>query len=235
MYNIQLLDKKEIAQNTAQFSFEKPADFVFQAGQYVSMKIEGKHVDKKGSFRSFSIASAPYEKTLDFSMRKSESAFKQNLFALPIGGEVEITPAVGKSILPELSVYQNIVFLVGGVGITPARSMLHQAQYDQRPEKFYLFNSNRTPDSAPFRDEFFGSDAEKYTIDCTIINTITDEDVSWEGERGYITDDMIQKHVDNLASSRFYVVGTAGFITAMKEMLLATGIPQENIIFDNFG
>lgn len=240
MQQIALKEKREVAQDTLLYTFERPEDFTFCAGQYVTLKvIKTSYKDEKGDFRAFSIASAPYQKNvLEFIMRRSESAFKKNLESLEPGETVSVTPAVGKCILSSPNEKNVFVFLVGGVGITPARSMILEAAYEKRPGRFYLFNSNRIPESSPFLEDFAAIE-EGGNIRLTVVNTMTDIDkskVSWSGEEGYIDAEKVKKYVEeDLGECTFYLVGTSGFIKAMKGMLESEGVKEEQVHVDNFG
>jgi ferredoxin-NADP reductase len=237
MISIALKEKKEVAENTLLYTFERPKDFLFLAGQYVSMKVTKKPFqDDRGDFRSFSIASPPYQKDiLEFAMRRGESAFKKNLESLEVGESVEITPAVGKCIFGDPDAEKGIVFLVGGVGVTPARSMLLQANFEKRPEQFFLFDSNRRVEDAPFLDEFSALD----NIDLTRIYTMSDQNLSkmpWSGELGRIDRKMIQKYVTmDWGKCTFYIVGIGVFVQAMRELLTTEGVAVEKILSDDFG
>ena len=66
-YTVKLKDRKEIAAGTLAFSFEKPADFTFKAGQFVQMTLlDPPETDAEGNRRDFSIASAPHEEDQHF-------------------------------------------------------------------------------------------------------------------------------------------------------------------------
>lgn len=237
MIPIVLATKREIARETILYVFERPKDFSFCAGQYVSIKVLfTPFKDDRGDFRAFSIASAPSQNdVLEFAMRKSNSAFKKNLDSLAIGGFAEMTPAVGKCILPETYLNRKIVFLVGGVGITPVRSILFEAMRNRRPETFFLFFSNRSVVDAPFFEEMKGWNAE-HAINLSIIHTITESDDVWRGERGYIDVEKVQKYVGGeWGDCLFYIVGTSGFVEAMRSMLEQRGVSEDKMLSDDFG
>lgn len=60
-----LKDRKEVAEGTMAFRFEKPSGWTFKAGQYLDMTLlDPSEMDSEGNLRSFSIASAPHEETL---------------------------------------------------------------------------------------------------------------------------------------------------------------------------
>ncbi len=237
MIQIRLREKREVAEDTLLYVFDRPNNFSFLAGQYVSMKVIKKSFqDERGDFRSFSIASPPYkEDVLEFAMRRSESAFKKNLESLEVGEYVEITQAVGKCVFGEPDPEKGIVFLVGGVGVTPARSMLLQAEYEKRPEKFFFFNSNRYPESAPFLEEF----DQLNKINIVRVYTMTDRNLPgkpWSGERERVNREMLKRYVHmDLTRCTFFIVGIGMFVQAVRDMLLGEGVSLGQIFSDDFG
>ena len=61
-----LKDRKEVAEGTMAFRFEKPSGWAFKAGQYLDMTLlNPSETDSEGNVRSFSIASAPSRRNLD--------------------------------------------------------------------------------------------------------------------------------------------------------------------------
>jgi ferredoxin-NADP reductase len=230
-YTIKLKIKEEIAENTWIFTFEKPIDFQFQAGQYIFMEIlEKRFSDERPNFRAFSIASAPQDDFLNFIMRASESAFKKNIVAMEVGEEIKIKGPIGNFFLPKEE-NEEIVFLVAGVGITPIRSILRQENYFQSKRKITLFYSNRNLKSASLYQEMADFTLKNYRC----INTITQDCSGWNGECGRIDEKLLNKYLDDVKKSLYYVVGTKEFIKAMENVLLSIGIEKEKIIFDNFG
>jgi ferredoxin-NADP reductase len=232
-YTIKLTGKREVADQTVAFTFEKPQDFVFQAGQYVVMTLpELAFPDTRRGIRSLSIASAPYEEELMFAMRITESGFKQTLNAMAIGGEVTITQAIGHFVLDESE--RPVVFLIGGIGITPARSILRQAAHDTSKRPFFLFYSNRHPEDASFADEL----QEFPTLNYRCIDTLTNQEAAdrceWQEERGYICDTMLHKYIKGIENPWYYIVGSSTFANAMMTMLAGMGVEKESIKQDPF-
>ncbi len=122
-----LFAREEIARDTSVFWFEKPADFTFRAGQYTVLRLPNlSEPDPQGPVRSLSICSAPHEERLGFALRNTQSPFKKALWAMQPGEEASITPVIGKFVL-EATETRPLVFIVGGIGITPVRSILKEA------------------------------------------------------------------------------------------------------------
>lgn len=238
MANFQLKFKKkeQVADGTWSFYFEKPADFQFKAGQYVALVLPRLVApDKRGPVRSLSICSAPFEEDLMFTVRITDSGFKQSLMALEPGEIAQATKPVGHFTLSHASDGKPIVFIVGGIGITPVRSILLQAAYDKSDRCFTLFYSNRTTKDAAFHDELGSIPLPN----CTYVYTFSQETASCAGkneERGYICEDMLKKYLslEEIEENWYYLVGAPAFIEAMEKMLGGMGIAPERIVNDPF-
>ena len=121
--------------------------------------------------RAFSIASSPHEETLMVATRIRDTAFKRVLSAMPLGSVVKIEGPSG-----DLTLHNNVkrtaVFLAGGIGITPFRSIVCRAAKEKLPHRIFLFYSNRRPEDAPFLDELQALQEENPNY--TLIATMTE-------------------------------------------------------------
>ena len=106
------------------FYLEKPEGFDFIAGQYMTVSLfNPPETDDEGDSRFLSIASAPYEKYLMVATRIRDTAFKRVLKNLLVGSEIKIAGPDGSFYLPQKS-FRPVVFLIGGIGITPVFSII---------------------------------------------------------------------------------------------------------------
>jgi len=230
-YTTKLLQKNEIAKNTYQLIIQKPENFSFAPGQFMFLDFnEPKFTDDRPTFRAMSIASSPYEDYLMFVMRGSESAFKRNVIAMNEGDEILIKGPMGHVALPA-GISQPLVFIVAGVGITPARSMLKHEEKNKSQRNVTLLYANKTKDSIALYDELKNINLIKYKP----VFTLTREEGEWDGERGRINREMIEKYVDDIENSMYYIVGTKVFTESMKKILEEMNIDKEHMQFDNFG
>jgi ferredoxin-NADP reductase len=233
-HNVPLRQKEQVAEGTMAFHFHKPADFQFKAGQYINVTlVEPLETDAEGNTRSFSIASAPFETDLTVATRMRDTAFKRVLKTMPSGTEVSIAGPFGSFTLREKS--RAAVFLAGGIGITPFRSMLLQAAREKPPRRLFLFYSNRRPEDAPFLEELLLLEAK--TDGIRIVGTMTDMQKSrrpWQGEIGYINREMLAKYVGDLAVPIYYSAGPPGLVAAMRKMLSEAGINEDDIVTEEF-
>lgn len=235
---VTLQSKRLIAAGTQLLVFTKPAGYTFVAGQYVALSVPEKAgivLDARGLARSFSIASAPYEEYLYFSMRHSSSAFKRTCWALVPGDQARVTDAVGTFVTPPLDVDHErvLVFLVGGIGITPVRSILKQAEYDKSPKQFTLLSANRSLGDAAFHEELAGLSLEHFCY-VTVLSQSEAPCQATNDERGYICESLIQKYVTDVPGSLYYIVGSPQFIEAMERVLDTLGVPREGRRKDPF-
>ncbi len=233
-HTITLKEVKDVADGTKMFLFSKPTGFTFLPGQYVAMRItELVAPDSKNGVRSLSIASAPSEDFLGFGVRKSESGFKQTLWAMQPGATVEVTNAVGFFTVPEEE-QREIVFLIGGIGITPVRSILKEAEAKGSDKKYTLFFANRLPKDAPFASEIRGYNVLNFKMIEVMSACSGDSADDACDEHGYIRHELIEKYIQDPQSASYYLVGSPQFIGVMEEMLTGLGLTKESWHVDPF-
>jgi ferredoxin-NADP reductase len=230
-----LKDRKEVAEGTMAFRFEKPSGWTFKAGQYLDMTLlDPSATDSEGNVRSFSIASAPHEETLMVATRMRDTAFKRVLRTMPFGTVVKIEGPSGDLILQN-DFTRAAVFLAGGIGITPFRSIVHWATKEKLPNRIVLFYSNRRPEDAPFLAELqsLERDNPKYKL----IASMTEMEKShrpWNGETGLINQEMLGRHLKGAASPIYYIAGPPAMVKGLHEMLNKVGINHDDIRTEEF-
>ena len=74
--------------------------------------------------------------------RMRDTAFKRVLNTIPPGSAVKIEGPSGSLTLSR-NVKRTAVFLAGGIGITPFRSMVFHAAQERLLHRIFLFYSNR--------------------------------------------------------------------------------------------
>jgi ferredoxin-NADP reductase len=230
-----LKDRKEVAEGTMAFRFEKPLGWTFQAGQYLDVTLlDPSETDPEGNVRSFSIASAPHEETLMVATRMRDTAFKRVLRAMPFGTAVKIEGPSGDLILQKDST-RTAVFLAGGIGITPFRSIVHWAAKDKLTHRIVLFYCNRRPEDAPFLADL--QSLERHNPKYKLIASMTEMEKShqpWHGETGLINQEMLGRHLKNAASPIYYIAGPPAMVKGLQEMLREAKIKDDDIRAEEF-
>jgi ferredoxin-NADP reductase/nitrite reductase/ring-hydroxylating ferredoxin subunit len=209
------------------------------AGQYAFFDIGNVYNDPKGPVRHFTIASSPTEEFILISTRIRESPYKKRLDSLQIGTKIKVRGPLGKFTLHE-DYSRPAVFLSGGIGVTPFRSMIKYATDKKLPLRIIMFDSNRNQQNILFRTDF--ENCSRTNENLRIIHTITDEqnvvaNKEWNGEKGKIDAAMLKRYLEpgDLEKSIFYVCGPLAMLKAMQEILAQNlRIPTERIKVEEF-
>jgi len=234
-YKVKLKCKQEIAVGTMAFHFEKPEGFIYKAGQFVDYTlINPAETDAEGNVRSFTLASAPYELDLVLATRMRDTAFKRVLKAMEPGTEITLEGPSGSFTLHD-NASIPAVFLTGGIGVTPVRSILHQAVHDKLSHRILVFDSNRSPEDAAYLVELM--EPCKKDPNYTFVGTMTEMEKSsreWHGETGLVTKAMLSKYVGDLMLPIYYIAGPPEMVAGMRKTLSQAGVKEDNIRTDEF-
>jgi ferredoxin-NADP reductase len=232
---VQLKAHKTLCADTTAFYFEKPEEFEFEAGQFANFTLLGSaHTDLKGDTRTLSIASAPHERNLMVAMRMRVTAFKRTLNSLPIGAELLLQGPYGWMTLAKNGA-RPAVLLAGGIGITPFRSLIWNAAESLSPRRIVLFYSVRVPEEAAFLEEL--QEMERYNGRYKLISTVTQPEkmkTPWRGETGRISIEMLSRWIPDLRVPTYYIAGPPGMVTSVRQMLIDSGISEEDIRAEEF-
>ncbi len=234
IYTTRLKRRQEVASGTMAFYFEKPEGFSYKAGQFADYTlINPSETDAEGDTRGFSLASAPYEDDLALATRMRDTAFKRVLRTMELGTELTLDAPYGSFTLHN-NTKIPAVFLTGGIGVTPVRSIVLQALHDKRPHRIFVFYSNRRPEDAAFLEELMELQNES---NYSFIGTMTEMEQSaqqWDGETGFITKAMLSNYINDLTLPIYYVDGPASMVNAMRHALAEAGVDDDNIRTEEF-
>jgi glycine betaine catabolism B len=221
-----LRDRQHEAENVTTFRFVPELPVSYQAGQYLRYTLPHPAPDSRGIARYFTIASAPSEPFIILTTRLSNpgSTFKQALAALEPGAEVVATGPLGRFVYAEYDT--PVVFIAGGIGVTPFRSMLVEWAARQRSAEITLLYANRTPEIA-FRG-LFDQLAQSHPALRTVY-IVSHPTADWSGPVGHIDAAFIDEHVPDLRAPRFYAAGPQAMVEAMAQALGQLGVQRERI------
>jgi ferredoxin-NADP reductase len=232
-YSTTLINQEEVAKDTIAFYFSKPEGFSYKAGQSIDLTLlNPPETDDKGNTRAFSLTSAPHEDYLIITTRMTGSAFKRVLKSFPEEIELKLAGPFGSFTLHNDS-HKPAVFLTGGIGITPAYSIIKQAAKNNLPHKLFLFYSNSIPEEAAFLWEF--QELQSKFSNFTFIPTITKTtNPNWKGKIGRISKEMLTEFIEDLQTPVYYICGPAGMVSALKQTLLDAQVNEDNIRTEDF-
>lgn len=232
---VKVKNRFPVAERTMAFQFEKPANFIFRPGQWIDITLlNPAETDAEGNVREFSVASAPYEDVLMVATRMRDTAFKRELAKVPLNTELKIAGPGGDLTLHN-DPARTAVFLAGGIGVTPFRSILFHAARQRLPHRILFFFSNRRPEDAPFLVDLQA--LQKKNPNYTFIPTMTESTNSrnqWNGETGYINKEMLAKYLSTAKSPIYYIVGPPGMVKALHSIVNESGVDDVDIRAEDF-
>ena len=224
---------RELASGTHEFLFKPNQKLKFKPGQYIELTLPHVGADDRGVRRVFSIASRPDAEYLRLGLvlpQSEPSTFKQALANLEAGTVVRATQIGGSFVLPR-SNSKPLVFVAGGIGITPFRAMLDEMIELSDKRQVTLFYAVRRQELAVYTDII---QQAIRAIGLRVIIVVAEPEAGWTGEVGRLTVDMMAKYVTDLIDSKVYISGPNAMVQDFKRDLASYGVARHNVVTDYF-
>lgn len=215
-----------IAPDTYDFLFPLKKRLAFAPGQYMEWTLPHEKADDRGARRYFTIASSPTEDMLRLGIKfyGQPSSFKKALLEdkkrVLVGSQ-----RAGDFVLPR-DRKEKLVFIAGGIGVTPFRSMLKYLADRNEPRDIVFFYSNRRADEIVYREVF--AEAQR-KLGIRTVYTLTDAEGAppgWEGERGRLSPEMIKQYVPDYRDRLFYLSGPHAMVSSFEKILKGMGVTR---------
>ncbi len=230
-----LKEKVAIAANTLDFVFKPNQRLVFEPGQYMEWTLPHHQTDSRGNRRYFTLASSPTESDLHIGVKfyANGSSFKRAMQHLGQDSTIVASQIAGDFVLPK-DPKQKLVFIAGGIGITPFRSMAKFLIDTKQRRNITLLYSAKTEADLAYRDIF--KEAERVVGIKTIYTLTGHKAVSAKSnvQVGAINSRLIKVAVSDYAERIFYISGTPAMVQAMGTILLELGVSRRHIKVDFF-
>ena len=216
-------EKKLLTEDTLFFSLSCPADFIFEAGQFVTLFFlqEGKLKP-----RSYSILNPPSQKgTLEFITKLIPGGLASEFLGkAQKGAALAVKGPLGHLVLQEAEEHW---FIATGTGVVPFYSILAEHLRYSSHQKFTLLLGLPEQKDIFLQKEL--DDLQKKYPHFTYIITLSRE--TWSGAQG-----RVQAHLpQDLAHKMFYLCGRQEMILEMRAYLQAKGVPAEHIKIESYG
>ncbi len=218
--NLTLKEHRDEGGGVHTFIFTPDKPLSWKAGQHAIFTMPDRQIEGK-KWRPFSVASAPHEGVIQISTNISDdpSSFKQNLLDLKVGDKIKMNGPYGEFyIKPQM---KHVVGIVGGVGITPFRSVINDAVINNIQIPLTLIYSAR--DKHLYQEELQNWAEQNPNIN--IIYTHTPDEVNAELSR--VMDDC-KDH------AHFFISGAPRMIEALQETCINEKIAKDHIVSDPF-
>jgi glycine betaine catabolism B len=210
------------------YHFDISEDMNFKPGQFVMLSLDV--TDENGVVkpvkRAYSIASAPHEKELALTIKiYSDGKLSSQLGKYGVSDVLALSGPYGKFTFEDPKV--PVVFIVGGTGIAPMRSMWKSVLNSGSGTQMQLLYSTRHEEEI-----IYAAELEALKEKMASVVTITRPSEGYSGLTGRIDRAFIEKHVQDPKSCMFYICGAPGMVRDMKETLAALEVDKEQIFHE---
>lgn len=220
---LKLIEKKQETSEVTSFIFTPLEPLTWIAGQFIHYVLHHEPTDERGSDRWFTNSAAPFENHVRITTRFTPdkgSSFKKKLFTLKEGEEIEISFVEGDFTLDDPN--NEYVFIAGGIGVTPFRSILTQLDHEKKPINVTLLYSNRDQ-NVVYKEEL--EEIAKNNPHFKIHYIISPE---------HIDEKKIRELVPDLQKPFFYVSGPEPMVDSLGNTLREMGIAEDRLKQDWF-
>ena len=222
-----LKEKKLLSKDTYEFSFAADTPFDFSPGQYLEWTmLESKGslpTDLRGNRRYFTIASSPTEKEVKLGVKfyVPSSTFKDSLLKMKEGSIIAAGQRGGDFVMPE-DTEKKLVFIAGGIGVTPFRSMTKYLLDRGEKRDITLIYSVKEEVEIAYRDIF--DEAEK-KIGLKTLYMVGN----------FLTEDIVREQIPHYNDGHcFYLSGPNAMVENYKKLFLRMGVKRADIKTDYF-
>lgn len=219
----------EEADNISTFYFSSSKAVHYTAGQFIELTIKHNHPDSRGIKRWFTLSSSPTDDLLSITTkfaRENGSSYKKALKKLKPGDEAEMSEPMGDFVLPKL-IQTPLVFVAGGIGITPFKSILSWLNKVQEERPIKLLVGVNNEDEMVFQDIIHKSKIHYTTI-------VKNPSSAWGGEIGVLSAEMILGLEEPTEDTLIYISGPEPMVEKLEKDLKKAGINKHQLVLDFF-
>ena len=214
--------------DTSSFRFPRPDGFDFKPGQYMMVTV--KSADKE-LVHPFSISSSPTDPNfIEFTKKLTASEYSARLRAMKNGDWARIDGPYGKFTCE--CTEEKILFLAGGIGITPFHSIIKFCSDKALPTSLLLIYGCRSENEVAFKKEL--EDLQLKNSNLRVILVLSEPSPTWKGKTGFVTAELIKAEVPDFRERVFYVCGPPGMIAAMQKVVAELGLPETKLRLETF-
>jgi ferredoxin-NADP reductase/DMSO/TMAO reductase YedYZ heme-binding membrane subunit len=208
-----------------------PLPFSHLAGQYLNLALDigGRRVN-----RSYTIASPPGRDYCEISVKRLANGHASHHLhdTWREGSIVKVSAPAGKLVFAGHEA-RRVVLIAGGVGITPMMSVVRSLTDRCWTGDIHLLFSVRKLHDLVFADEL--RHLQRRFANLHVHVTLTgDPDVAWDGARGHISRELVERWVPDLERGPVLLCGPQPMMDALRAALVAMGVPSAEILEEAF-
>ncbi|MHB1865218.1 MAG: FAD-dependent oxidoreductase [Candidatus Saccharimonadales bacterium] len=228
-----LEQKVRLTPDSLDFIFNPNRKLAYQPGQYMEWTLPHSNADRRGIRRYFTLASSPTEENVRIGVKFYDqgSTYKQAMLKMTPESWVVADNIAGDFTLPR-NKKQKIVFIAGGIGITPYRSMIkYLIDKNEARDIVLLYAANSSADFA-YTKVF--EQARRLGINTIYLVSEGQGINNGHVRRARISDSLIKAEVPDYMDRLFYVSGSQVFVSNAQGILKDLQVPRKQIKTDDF-
>ena len=232
MRSLRICSVRRSTPSTRVIRLELEEDFFFTAGQAARLGPEGSI-----ALVPYSIASSPEDSAkgrfLEFLVKvDAQERWGEQFAPLRRGARLTVKGPAGRFTFPDRTDERHFVFIAGGTGIAPLRSMLRHARSTGQHGTFSVLYSARTPDDFSYRGELRGM-ARRGEIDLVLTATRGAHE-RWRWGQGRITEAQLGSLIVEPGATLCFVCGPAAMVDDVPRMLRNLGVDRSKIRLEDW-
>ncbi|MDA3878408.1 MAG: FAD-binding oxidoreductase, partial [Halothiobacillus sp.] len=177
----------------------------------------------------FTISSSPTSESPMTCTIMESGDFTGTIGKTRIGDKARIEGPFGRFSLVNYPA-QSLLFIAGGVGITPIISMLRYLRDTGDTRPAMLIYGNKTGKDILFRDELSGMPEH-----VTVVHVLSAPESNWQGPKGYVATDLIRREAGSLLeNAEVFLCGPPAMMDKVLESLKELGVTGGRIHYERF-
>jgi len=199
----------------------------FQAGQYINLFV---NIDGVETARPYAISSCPSQRDYyDLTVKLVDGGFvtRYLLDDVVAGQQFTATSPMGTFYHNPIFHGGDLVFLAGGSGGAPARSMIESVLNRGLDINFHLIYGNSYENDVIFKD-LFRDLAQKHD-NFTLTEVISRPTEGYEGLSGHLNKELITSLIGSAEGKTFYICGPTPFNEFCEAQLKELGVKDKRI------
>lgn len=215
----------------------EPVQIKYIPGQYIQLLAPAYEGSADEVYRAYSISSDPIDDSkIELIVRRvPQGICTTYLFDhLKQGDQVRINGPYGSFYLRETQT--PIVFLAGGSGIAPIKSILHHMKHTGNKRKAVFFFGVRTVKDAFLLEEMKQFEKDLHDFKFIPVVSHPEEGANWQGKIGRVTTvaEEFLKQIPQIDTYESYLCGSPGMIESAVKIFTDLGIPEDKHYYDKF-
>lgn len=229
---LRLKEKIQVSPDVTDFVFASDKRMNFKPGQYMEWTLSHPKPDDRGNRRYLTLASSPTESEIRVGVKigNPPSSYKKSLSSLNVGDTIVASQLTGDFTMPKNwskklvftpnKKSERLVFIAGGIGVTPFRSMIKYLIDRNEKRDIVVLYSVKDEKDFVYKDIF--DEAEKNL------------GIKTHYSVGRFTPEFVVKEIGDYEKRTYFLSGPKALVDGFKSTLKSLGVGKSQIKTDYF-